>query len=106
MTSLRLTLAVAALFMFGTPALAHEGGLDARGEIVEVSAKRLVLKTPKGETKSFALSPETEVRRGKSPSKVSEIATGEKAVVHAKKSPRGEPEAMSIRLAKEAPATK
>jgi hypothetical protein len=106
MNSFRLTLAVVTLFTFGTPALAHEGGLDARGEIVEVSATRLVLKTPKGETKSFAVTPGTEIRRGKSPTKVSEVTAGEKAVVHAKKSQRGEPEATSIRLANEAPAAK
>jgi hypothetical protein len=106
MASVRLAVVAAACAALAAPALAHEGGLDARGEVVEVSDTRLVVKTPEGETKTFSITPGTEVRRGKSPAKISDVTAGEKAVVHAKKSERGEPEAISIRLARDAPGKK
>ena len=95
---------LAAALAVATPALAHEDGLDARGTVVEISAGRIVLKTPKGETRSFVVDPGTEVRRGKAPAAITDVATGEKAVVHAKRAPGGGAVATSVRLSSEPPA--
>lgn len=106
MGSFRRALAAAAMLSLAAPSFAHEDGLDARGTVVEISAARIVLKTPKGDTKSFAVTAGTEVRRGTAPAKISDVAAGEKAVVHARKSQRGDPEATSIRLARPAAAAR
>jgi hypothetical protein len=97
-------LAAAAVLASAVPAAAHEDGLDARGVVVEVSATRIVLKTSGGETRRFVVTPGTEVRRGTAPARISDVAAGEKAVVHARRSPGGDAEAISIRLAKPAAA--
>ena len=98
----RMLVAALALSSFGAPALAHEGGADARGAVVEVSSTRIVLRTPRGDTRSFAVTARTEIRRGNVSVKLSEVRAGEKAVVHAKSTQGGEPEATAIRLAKDA----
>jgi hypothetical protein len=85
-------------------AWAHGDGLDARGTVVEISAKLVVVRTPEGETRRFAVTTETEVRRGKVPVAVSDATAGEKVVVHAKRSPHGDPLATSIRLPSTPPA--
>jgi hypothetical protein len=90
-------LALAVALSLGFPAAAHEGGVDARGVVAEVSAARIVLETPEGQKKSFVVTPATEVRRGKTPAKISDVVAGEKAVVHGKKT-KGEPEANSVRV--------
>ena len=53
----------------------------ARGTVVEISAKLVVVRTPEGETRRFAVTTGTEVRRGKVPVAISDVTTGEKAVV-------------------------
>jgi hypothetical protein len=106
MISIRRAVALAAAVCFAPAAFAHEGGVDARGAVHQVSATQIVVETPDGKTKSFAVTPGTEVRRGNSVVKITDVVAGEKVVVHAKKAQRGNPEATSIRVAKDQAAPK
>ena len=106
MKQFRLMIELAAALAVATPAWAHEDGLDARGTVVEVSASRIVLKTPQGDTRTFAVNDGTEVRRGKAPTTIGDVARGEKAVVHAKRAPGGGALATSIRLPGTPPASR
>lgn len=93
----------AALAALLAPAMstAHEGGLDARGTVVEVTGEAIVIDTEKGERRRFVVTARTEVRRGSMPAKVGDISAGERVVVHARKTPSAA-EAISIRLARTA----
>ena len=93
--------AVLAPLLSPAMATAHEGGLDARGKVVEVDGDAIVVETQKGERRRFALTERTEVRRGSAPAKVGDIRSGERVVVHARNAASGA-EAVSIRLPKAA----
>ena len=77
-----LASAVAALLAMSA-AVAHEGGIDARGVVKAVTAERLTIETAGGE-KTFSLTPETSYARGSAPARREDLRTGERIVVHAR----------------------
>lgn len=66
-------------------ALAHEGGLHARGVVKEASKERIVLTTTEGKLFTAAMGPGTRILRSGQVVGVGEIHVGERAVVHAKR---------------------
>lgn len=68
-----------------SPALAHEGGLHARGVVREVTKERIVLTTTEGKDFTASMGPATRIVRGGKAVGVGEIHAGERAVVHAKR---------------------
>ena len=73
-----------ALCATALPAPAHEGGHDARGVVVSVTAGELTLKTKSGEEK-FHLAKDTEFVKDGAPASARDLEVGARAVVHAKK---------------------
>jgi hypothetical protein len=65
-------------------ALAHEGGLHARGVVKEASKERIVLTTTAGKLFTAAMSRGTRVVRSGQVVGVEEIRVGDRAVVHAR----------------------
>lgn len=92
-TELLALVAVALLAM--SPALAHEGGIDAKGVVKAVTAERITIETPKGE-RSFALTSETSYARGSAPARREDLRAGERVVVHARER-GGRLEAIAVR---------
>ena len=66
-------------------ALAHEGGLHARGVVREVTKERIVLTTIEGKSFTASMGPATRIQRGGKAVGVGEIHAGERAVVHARR---------------------
>jgi hypothetical protein len=81
------------------PATEQSRATGQEGSLVEVSQSHIVLRTPQGDDQSYEVGPSTEIRRGSSEVTISDVDAGEKAVVRAKSSSTGEPEATSISLA-------
>ena len=81
------------------PSRGHEGGVDARGTVAQVSGAEIVLTTSKGERKRFAITERTEVLRGAEPVTIEAVQVGERAVVHGRKA-ASHVEAASIRVAR------
>ncbi len=67
-----------------SPALAHEGGVHARGVVKEASRERIVLTTTGGELFTAAMGPATRILRGGQVVGAEEIHVGARAVVHAR----------------------
>jgi len=86
---------VAALVVAASPALAHEGGVDAKGVVKALVADRITIDTRHGE-KIFALTPDTEFVRGSKPVKREDLRLGERVVVHAR-ARQGALEAVQVR---------
>ncbi len=74
--------ALAAAFL-AQAALAHEGGLDAKGTVEAIAEDRIDVRTAKG-VKSFALTPRTEIVKGRAPAKAGDLRPGDRVVVHAR----------------------
>jgi hypothetical protein len=88
----------AAALVAGSPALAHEGGVDARGVVVSADADRISLRTGDGKEQSFGITAQTRVVVEGGTGKLADLKPGMRAVVHARKS--GERlEAVSVRAA-------
>ena len=76
-------LAVSMIFL-AAPALAHEGGVDARGVVVAATADRVALRTGAGE-RAFDVTPRTRVVVDGHAARTGDLAAGMRAVVHARK---------------------
>lgn len=86
---------VAAVFVAASPALAHEGGVDAKGVVKALAADKLTVETAHGD-RTFALTPDTEFVRGGKPAKRGDLVVGERVVVHARAG-QGGLEAVQVR---------
>ena len=64
-----------------------------------MSETHIVIMTPQGDSKTFELSPITDIRRGTAPVTIPEIDAGESAFVRAMFTPSGEQVATSILVA-------
>ncbi len=95
---------VLAVLLSGAGAQAHEGGVDARGTVKEITPDHLVLASTAGTEVRVMLVARTRIVRGKRPVTVADIQQGERAVVHAAHR-GGALEATEVRLAEEARAT-
>lgn len=81
------TLALASTLVAGTlfaqaggddqPAMAMGAGRMIRGTVTAVAPDHLTLKTDTGETYAVALSPNTQIRKGRDPGKVTDIHVGD-----------------------------
>ncbi len=79
----RTTLALLALALLATPALAHEGhSHTAMGTIEAMATDRLDLKGQDGKITSFALTPDTQFERAGKSEPRENVKVGERAVVH------------------------
>jgi hypothetical protein len=95
---------VLAALLFGAGAGAHEGGVDARGTVKEITPDRLVLSSAAGTEVTVTLAAGTRILRGKRPVGVADIKRGERAVVHAAQQ-GAILEATEVRLAEPARST-
>ena len=80
---LTLTLAVAQL------AQAHGGEEHVMGTVVSADAKSIVVKSTKGEDTTIQVDGKTKVERSGTEAKVTELAAGERVVVHTRKGEGG-----------------
>ena len=98
-----LALAIAAMT---ADARAHDAsqhkGATVHGTVTEVTADQLTLKTQEGESRTFALAPETVVERGDRKAAVADIAVGEEAAVFGTKLPGGKTAASEVVIGGEA----
>lgn len=78
------TMVLIAALLAPAAGAAHEGGLDARGTVKEVTPERLVLATADGE-KTFSLGADTRFARGREPARREDVLVGDRAVVHARR---------------------
>lgn len=78
-------LAAALLLCSAAPALAHEGGVDARGVVVTVDGGDIAVRGADGKEQHFAVTAETRVVVDGNGAKVSDLRPGMRAVVHARK---------------------
>lgn len=69
-------------WLLGPTALAHEGGVHAKGVVQEVTSEQLMLHTTDGKMVTLPLTSQTHIMRGGRMIKASDIEPGERAVVH------------------------
>ncbi len=86
-----------AIGCLASPALAHEGGVDAKGTVKAVSGDRIEIETAHG-AKSFTITSRTEFVKGRAPAKLSDIQPGDRVVVHGRPKD-GALEAVQVRSA-------
>jgi hypothetical protein len=74
---------LAAGLLVGAPALAHEGGKDARGVVKTITSQELVVTTTGGVDLKVAIVGDTEILRGTKSVPARDVHPGERVVVHA-----------------------
>ena len=93
----RFAIVMAIALGAGPSSAAHEGGVDAKGIVVEVASERITVEA-EGKKQSFAITRDTKVVRDGKPAAASQLAPGDRAVVHGRER-GGKLEATSIRAA-------
>ncbi len=88
-----------AALILTTPASAHEGGVDMRGEVLSADTKQVTVRTGDGHEQRYALTPQTRITLGGVAARPADIAPGLRAVVHGRKVD-GVVTATSIQLAR------
>jgi hypothetical protein len=88
-----------AVLLIATPAPAHEGGVDMRGEVLTADAKQVTVRSGDGHEQHFALTSQTRITLEGIVAKPTALSPGLPAVVHGKKV-GGVTTATSIQLAR------
>ena len=97
--SLILPASLLAAVLAASPARAHEGGTDIRGEVVSVDAQHVTVRSGDGHELRYSLTPQTRVTVGGVVGKQADVTRGLRAVVHGTKVD-GVVTATSIQLAR------
>ncbi len=79
----------AGVLAFAPLALAHGGMEHVMGTVVSADAKSIVVKTPKGVETTIQVDEKTKVERSGAEARVTDLAAGERVVVHAHKGEAG-----------------
>ena len=86
-----------ALALAASPAFAHGGGSHLKGIVTAVSSDHITVKGADGHETTATVNDKTQVLRGSSRAKVSEVKEGERVVVHTHKQGGGL-DAVEVRL--------
>jgi len=73
------------LIVVSTYAVAHEGGMHVKGAVVAVEGDVLVVKSTEGAEHRFTLTKDTTFSRDGRPAPRTELAPGDRVVVHARR---------------------
>lgn len=85
MPSLIVPMSLLAVLLMATPASAHEGGIDMRGEVLSADAKQVTVRSGDGHEQHFALTPQTRITVEGIVAKPTDLSPGLPAVVHGKR---------------------
>ena len=80
------------------PALAHEQGGRAMGEVESISPVRIVVRTSDGHAVPFSVTKETRFLAGDKPGRAEDVHVGQRVVVHGKREGDGL-RALQVKLA-------
>lgn len=74
-----------AAVLAATPARAHEGGIDLRGEVVSADAKHVTIRSGDGRQQTFTLTAQTRITLEGVMGRPADVTPGLRAVVHGKR---------------------
>lgn len=74
-----------AVLLMATPASAHEGGVDVRGEVLSADTQRVTVRGGDGHERRYVLTPKTRITLGGIAAKPADVTPGLRAVVHGRK---------------------
>ena len=83
--SLIVPASLLAVLLLATPASAHEGGVDMRGEVLSADTQRVTVRSGDGKEQRYALTPQTRITLGGIAAKPADVTPGLRAVVHGRK---------------------